>query len=142
MEFMPGQVWSYHTRPGEEESRLTVCRIDEEPAGVIVHIYLDNLQLRNPAAPEGASKVVSHMPFSADSVRESVRELLASDAPLPDFEDGYRTWREAFDQSKGGFWTKSVAEVLSTLEEALRHGAMSQRDEPPRREGKREKKWD
>jgi hypothetical protein len=142
MDFTPGQVWSYHTRPGEEESRLTICRIDNEPAGAIVHVYLDGVRLRNPGAPTGETTAVSHMPFALASVRDSVRELLASDAPLPDFEDGYRHWREAFDQGKGGFWTKSVAEVLTTLEEALRAAQPRQEPQPePGAAAKREKKW-
>ncbi|WP_435921443.1 hypothetical protein [Paenibacillus sp. DYY-L-2] len=28
--FKAGQVWSYHTRPGEEESNVTILKIEED----------------------------------------------------------------------------------------------------------------
>jgi hypothetical protein len=37
--FKPGDVWQYATREGEEQSTLTVLKVDNSPElGVIVHI--------------------------------------------------------------------------------------------------------
>ena len=44
--FAPGQVWTYKTRPGEEASRIIVCRVETDPKlGEIVHIHVNGLQI-------------------------------------------------------------------------------------------------
>ena len=36
--FLPGQLWQYNTRNGEEASTLTVLKIDELENDAIIHI--------------------------------------------------------------------------------------------------------
>ena len=53
--YAPGQVWAYHTRPGEEGSTLTVLRVERiVPVDqVIVHVA-ESVALVDPAARGGA----------------------------------------------------------------------------------------
>ena len=119
--YEPGQVWTYRTRPGEEGSRLTVVKVEaHDKLGAIVHIRVDAVAQKNPHAPGGVSRVIHHMPFTADAIDRSVVELVESGVPVPaSFGEGYRLWKEAFDAGKGGVWTITVAESISACEEIL-----------------------
>jgi hypothetical protein len=38
---------------------------------------------------------------------------------LPDFEEGYNQWKEAFDQGQAGWFTTSISDVVQFMEDAL-----------------------
>jgi hypothetical protein len=122
--FEPGQVWSYHTRSGEESSRLTVVKVESyEKLGAVVHIRVDGVAQKNPHAPGGVSSVIHHMPFAEEALARSVLALLESDTPVPpSFEEGYGIWREAFVKGKAGVFTRTVAESIAFCEAALNKG--------------------
>ena len=62
-EFREGQIWRYDTRPGEENSRLFIARIDRGLGNQsIYHIYLDGLRLKNRLYEGG---VQDHLPHAA-----------------------------------------------------------------------------
>jgi len=119
-QFQPGQVWTYHTRPGEEDSRLTVVKVEpHDKVGTIVHIRVDGVAQKNPHAPDGVSRVIHHTPFAAEALQRSVIELVG-DGPVPgSFEQGYAIWKQAFDSGKGGVFTITVAESITFCEEVL-----------------------
>ncbi len=115
-DFRAGQEWAYHTRPGEESSTLTVLRVERSPElGVIVHVAVGGLDIRNPANPARPVREIGHLPMSEDAVRRSVTRRLRDDAPLPDFEKGYQIWRRAHDSGKGGIFTIPVADTVATV---------------------------
>jgi hypothetical protein len=118
--FAPGQVWTYPTRPGEQASRIVVCRVEADPKlGEIVHIHVKGVRLKNKHAPGGSIDEIGHMPYSGDALRKCVTKLESSGAPLPAFEEGYREWRRAFDQHKAGVWTAPVSEAIAGIESGL-----------------------
>jgi hypothetical protein len=118
--FQPGQVWRYNTRPDEAQSRLTILKVEShDKLGTIVHIAIEGVSVKAPAAPGGVSRVISHLPFGEDSLRKSVTELERSVERLPEYEEGYRQWKEAFDAGKGGIWTTPVSEAIAAMEQAL-----------------------
>jgi hypothetical protein len=115
-----GEQWQYHSRPGEEESTLTIGKVEISPKlGVIVHITLAGLRIRNPHTPSGYSETVAHMPFAEAALDKSVTSLLKTAAVPPAFADGYGEWRPAFDNGKGGIFTITVAEGVDFMEQAL-----------------------
>jgi hypothetical protein len=118
--YKAGQVWQYQSRPGEEASYATVVKVEESPKlGVIVHINLQGLRMKNPSVPEGISSIVAHMPFLEEAIDRSVLRLLRDDASIPDFRDGYEQWREAFEEGKAGVFSISIAESIDVMEEAF-----------------------
>ena len=118
--FAPGQVWTYTTRPGEQASRIIVCRVEADPRlGQIVHIHVKGVRLKNKHAPGGVSDQIGHMPYSGDALRKSVTTLESTNAALPSFEEGYREWRSAFDKGGAGVWTAPVSEAITGMESAL-----------------------
>ena len=118
--FKVGQKWSYRARPGEESSYFIIVKIDNDPnLGRIIHIAMRGLKIKNPRSPDGLSEVVSHMPFAEEAIEKSEVKLLQEKVDLPDFEEGYRMWREAFDAGRGGIYTITVAEAVTVMESVL-----------------------
>jgi hypothetical protein len=118
--FHAGEVWRYHTRAAEPDSTLTIVRVDEEPAsGTIVHVHVDGLRITNPHHPTGFSDTIGHMPFSEAAVAASVTERIGQADALPDFEEGYQTWRSAYDDGHAGVFTIPVAEAVEVMEQAI-----------------------
>ena len=114
--YRPGQVWRYHTRPDEETSRITILKVESrEDGNTTVHIRVDGLKLRNPRAPTGHNEVLPHAPIDAVALDRSVVTMDSTVETLPEFEEGYRTWKD----SKGGVFTITVAEILTFVEESL-----------------------
>ena len=113
-----GQVWSYKTRPGEKKSTFIVLKVESHPKlGNIIHIALRDLKLRKPNG--GLIEAASHLPFAEEAINMSAVKLLKEKAELPDYEEGYGLWREAFDAGKAGVYTISVAEAVGVMEETL-----------------------
>jgi hypothetical protein len=119
--FRVGQRWKYRTRPGEEDSILTILRIeavDSRPTPRrIVHIRVDGVALRTSVAdPSHVQRSLPHLPFDRDTLDREVVELVGTSAQVPDFAEGYAQWRDA----RGGAFTIPIAEVLTVLENAAR----------------------
>lgn len=116
-QYQPGQVWAYRTRPGEDSSTLTVLRFERaDTLGVIVHVAVEGLTIRNPSAPDGLIRRLAHLPFAKDAIDRSVVRKVRDAGPVPDYAEGYREWRRAFDAGKGGVFTITVAEAVALLE--------------------------
>ena len=123
IKFAPGQRWAYHTRPQDDGSTLLVLKVESDPRiGTIVSVSVSNLHLKNPQSPDGFSSNVQHMPFALAALEKSVTKLLTIDVPLPQFEESYRTWRDAFDAGHAGIYTISVSEAVQVMEDTLNKG--------------------
>lgn len=113
-----GQVWSYKTRPGEEKSTFVVVRVESHPkTGNIVHIALRGLKLKRPGG--GLIEAANHLPFSEAAIGKSAVKLVKEKAELPDYAEGYRLWREAFEAGEAGVYTVTIAEAVGVMEETL-----------------------
>jgi hypothetical protein len=118
--FQPGQVWTYRTRPGEENSRLVVCQVDWDiHFGFTVHVAIDGVAIKSRFERSGLMDSVPHMPFAEEALKNSVVQMVASSAPLPAYQERYRSWKRAFDDGEAMGWTVTVAECLDGLERAL-----------------------
>jgi hypothetical protein len=120
--FRIGDVWEYQTRKGEERSRITILRVDDSPElGTIVHVAVDKIHFANcHGGPEPDS--VPHMPFARKALDGSVVKKEASGQALPNYEEGYREWREAYEQKHAGIYLVGVGVALSGAEETFQKG--------------------
>jgi hypothetical protein len=50
--------------------------------------------------------------FAESAIERSVAALERETGPLPDYAEGYRQWREAFDAGKAGVFAIAVAAAL------------------------------
>ena len=113
-----GQIWSYKTRPNEKKSFFIVLKVENHPKlGNIVHIALRELKLRKPNGE--FIETAGHLPFAEEAINKSAIKLLKEKADLPDYEEGYGMWREAFDAGKAGIYTITVAEAVDVMETTL-----------------------
>lgn len=119
--YIPGQVWTYKTRANEQESTLTILRV-EETAGRkrIVHIRVDHIQLTN-CTGGPAPDTLEHMPFSKEALDESAVKVIRT-GTVPDFRSGYSEWRAAWDAGGAGFYMVSVALALDVAQKTFDHG--------------------
>jgi hypothetical protein len=119
-QFLAGQVWTYRTRPGEERSRVVICKVETDPKlGEIVHLHVQGIQLKNPNAPDKVSHEIGHMPYAAEALKKCLGKLESGNATLPEYQDGYEEWREAFENGKAGVWTLQLADAISGMEDAI-----------------------
>jgi len=115
-----GQMWSCKTRPDEKDSYFIVVKIDaNEKLGNIIHIALRNLKMKNPNSPDGISDGANHLPFSEKAISESEVKLLKEKVDLPNFEEGYEMWKEAFNAKRAGIYTTTIAKVVDVMEKGL-----------------------
>ncbi len=118
--YQVGEKWKFRSRPGEENATLTIVKVESNAKlGVIVHVSLEGVRIKSAHAPTGFSETVAHMPFAEAAIEKSVTDLVAKVVPLPKFEDGYREWRTAFDNNKGGIFTITVGEGIAFMEKTL-----------------------
>jgi len=121
-----GQVWTYKTRPGEEESTFTIVKINSHAKmGNIIHLFLEGVRIRNPMQEEGFSDLIPHMPFSEDAVAQSAVKMIRKVTKLPEFEEGYDVWKESFDEGEAGVFTTSLAQGLDYLEKSINEDGVS-----------------
>ncbi len=116
-----GQIWSYKTRSTETASVATILQIDEFNDSRIIHISLNNLVFDIEGAPDGFTQV-DHVPIAEEAFTGSVLELLGTADELPNFQPGYKTWKDAFDKGEAGVFSVSIAECVAFMEEAIRGG--------------------
>lgn len=117
--YKPGQVWSYKNRPGENESTVTILRVESTPKlGIIVHVRIDKFNLENCAGNKGDSSM-DHAPFAKAAIEKSVVKLLRTEKDIPDFDEGYKDWLSHC----GGVYRTSVADALTATNKTMKdHG--------------------
>jgi hypothetical protein len=116
--FEAGQLWTYQTREDEPASRILIQKVEHDAkVGEIVHIRVVNLAFKG---PKGIIRQLPHLPFSGPSLRQCLLALESSGNGVPpDYEAGYKIWREAFDTGKGGVFTLDVAGVVDAMEKSM-----------------------
>ena len=118
--FLPGQVWHYENRAGEDSSTLTILKLDQVNSNTIIHIRIDGIKLFNPAAPGGYSEAIEHLPFSEQVIAGSVTRLAGTVNELPPFEAGYNQWKQAWDSGRAGYWTIEIKEAIEAMDAVMR----------------------
>ena len=117
--FSIGQVWSYNNRPQDQDSSLTIVHIDNANDTTIIHIALQGVKVKNSTSPNGYTNSIGHLPVGIEAMRESVRKLQSTVDTLPDYEDGYKQWKTAFDSGDAGFFSIPVCEIVNYVEQTL-----------------------
>ncbi len=119
-DFAEGQVWSYKTRKGEEGSRVLINKIESNPKlGKIFHISVSGVKVKNLRIPSGISTDLPHSPVSEETLKKSLTKLIGTSPPNPDYQEGYQTWKSAFDKGEAGIFTIDVADIVGVIEQAI-----------------------
>lgn len=119
-----GQVWTYATRPGEEDSRVTIGKLERLKDGTgVVHVRIDGLELQNSMAPGGVTQEIVHAPVHEVPFRKSIRELEGHAKRLPNFQEGLLDWKRAFGTGEADVFNVPLAEIVDWLEESFRRSS-------------------
>lgn len=115
--FEVAQEWTYQTRPLEPDSTFIVTRIDQGgPKGMIIHIYVKGLKMKNKLSSTGFNDHIVHLPCSENALIASGLKLIDENVKLPDFKDGYLSWLKGFEEKKAGVFKIPLAEAITFIE--------------------------
>ncbi|WP_435921442.1 hypothetical protein [Paenibacillus sp. DYY-L-2] len=70
-------------------------------------------------SPEGTKDNIGHLPYGKIALKESLIAILSQDKQVPDFSEGYSTWKTEFDNNRAGIWSIPLSEAIGAMEEAL-----------------------
>jgi hypothetical protein len=115
-----GQLWAYRSRPGEPDSTVLINYVEHnDRLGDIYHIGVLGVKVRSPRSESGMISELSHFPVSRETLDKSVTTLVGNRRPDHAYVEGYREWKQAFDDGKAGVFGISVAEIVDIMEQAL-----------------------
>ena len=122
--FIVGQEWNYETREGEENSTLKILKIDEieNTEKNIIHISISGLKIENPNNSAKYYKDLRHIPICEKTLKNSVTKVKNEKSELPDFNEGYSIWKEAYEKKEAGFFTISVLEIVKFMDKTINQG--------------------
>jgi hypothetical protein len=113
--FRAGQVWVFTPPTNQPNARLTVLRVEDGgKLGTIVHVAISG------ASYGDGQTQIQHLPFAESAIERSVTRLERESGPVPDFVEGYRQWRQAYDAGKAGIFTITVAEAVDAVTSIVR----------------------
>ncbi len=115
-EFEVGQVWRYQTRTHEKNSTATIAKIDHFNGQTIIHLFIESVRVKQSSLPAGYADVIAHLPITAEAFNHSVTELMGTSPELPNIQESYARWLEAYRKGSAGIYTQSIAECLDYME--------------------------
>ena len=106
--FEPGQVWKYPTRQGEENSTITILKVE----GSVAHVFIQGL---NVTTPGGVALTEVLLPMSLDALSRSVHGNVAQ-ADRQEFHALRARWIAEHDTRGHGYFTLPLAKFFDGLE--------------------------
>ena len=121
--FKVGQIWKYQNRTDEDNSKITILKVEKyNDNEIVIHIYVNGIKIKNELRPNEISEEIGHLPMSKESMNKSVKNLVSENNKLPDYKEGYKNWKEAFDKKEGGIFTIEIKEAVKFVEETMKSG--------------------
>jgi len=113
--YVVGQVWEYKNRFLEGKSTLTILKIEKySDLGDVIHVRIDDINMINPLKGNEINEI-PHLPFKKVGIDSSVTKLIRIKKEIPDYLEGYNTWKEAYDAGKAGAFETSVKDTLRAM---------------------------
>jgi hypothetical protein len=113
--FAVGQEWSIRSFP-QSTAKVVIGRIEPWRDKIVVHVAIVDIPLSPAAAAATKLTEIAHVPFEQSALAGSVGNLVGTAvAPPPDFETGYRQWKE----QQGGIFTVSVSQVIAVAQKTF-----------------------
>ena len=114
-----GQRYSFEVHGDHPNPYFIVCKIDKDYGKEIISISIAGLKFVNPHSETGFGHAISHAPVELSALSNASIKLVSENEELPDYEEGYSTWREAFESGQGGYFTippdKIVEYIVSSI---------------------------
>ncbi len=72
--FKVGQIWKYQNRTNEDNSTITILKVEKyNDNEIVIHIYVNGLKIKNELRPNGISEEIGQLPMSKESMNKSVK---------------------------------------------------------------------
>ena len=114
-EYEPGQIWNYKTRSLESTSTLMILKVEKyDDLGEVIHIRVDGINMVNPKLGNEIDEI-PHLPFKKSAIDLSVTKLVKKVKDIPEYKDGYNTWKEAYDAGKAGAFDSKLNDTLTAM---------------------------
>lgn len=114
MQFLPGQVYLL---PGfDREAIATVCHVDEDAFGAVVHVRIDGVSLPDPGAAEDGSPGIELIPFTSEALAGSVGQMIEQDIEITGWEPAYDAWRNAYEEGEATVWSLPVYDAVQVMQ--------------------------
>ncbi len=111
-ELKVGQIWEYKTRPNETKSTLIIVQIDDS----VIHVSVNGLHVKDPAADDGVSESIMHLPLDIKAFNLSKTKLIGYTEKLPEFEEGLGDWLRAKKRGEAKAITLPLKDVIRQVE--------------------------
>ena len=112
--FTPGQRWSYRARPLDQDSTLTITKVDYVPAlGTVVQIMVDHVDFDDkPGDRPHNNHRTEYFAIRRDSLDASALEMIGISQVVG--QPNYRSWQT---NCAGLTYGTTVADTLTTLQD-------------------------
>jgi len=114
-----GQKYSFEIDGEHPSPYFVVCEIDEHKESKIISIYIGGLEFKNPHTVSGFGSEISHAPCDFQSLLDSNPILIDDSVELPDYLDGYDTWKKAFDSGEAGVFTIPPEKIVEYIVDVI-----------------------
>lgn len=114
-----GQKYSFQMKGQSTNPYFIVCKIDEEKGKKIVGVYFGGLKFKNPQSKTGYGESISHAPVEEEALIKSQIKLIAENVVLPEFKEGYETWKKEYDNGNAGYFNISPDKIVEYIVEAV-----------------------
>jgi hypothetical protein len=117
MHFLPGQVYQL---PGlDSGATATICHVDDDPFGSVIHVRIEGIRLPNPEVAGGVSKGIHLMPFTEEALSESVGPMIADSIEVTNWETAYEAWRDAYEEGEATVWSLPVYDAVQVMQSMM-----------------------
>ncbi|WP_444917105.1 hypothetical protein [Microbulbifer sp. JMSA003] len=84
---------------------------------MVVHVQISGIKINNPNSGEVIEEI-THLPFSIEALGSSIPELMG-ECEIPDYEDGYNSWKREYINGNAGVFTISIGEAVEYMDDAV-----------------------
>jgi hypothetical protein len=119
--YKPGQVWSYKTRLGEENSTILIIGAEEEVINekqwkIFFHVIINNIQL---STSEGTIiNSLNSISFPKDVLERSLNKLVGTKEGIPRYLS--LSYREDIKAGEGGYFGSTIANAIEYIDRDLK----------------------
>ena len=115
IEFEEGQIWKYKTRFLESGSTIVILKLEEyKDLGKVIHVRVNDINMINPVKGTEINEI-PHLPFKKFAIVNSITKLVSKNNKLPEFSEGYKYWKKAYDSGEAGAFETNVKETLRAM---------------------------
>lgn len=117
MHFLPGQVYLL---PGLDTGAIaTVCHVDDDPFGAVVHVRIDGVSFPDPEGLGEPFEGIQLMPFTEEALAVSVGPMIAENVEVNDWEAAYDAWRNAYEEGEATVWSLPVYDAVQVMQSMM-----------------------